>query len=222
MTTMIEGQAVETVTTFTVPVSVLRDLALAAVAAGKDDTLPTITGVFMEWNEHGLRAVATDRYRLAVVEYHPWNTPDNVRWPCTVEGSALVPAKELTAYVKTLPKPRVRDRWEPTVVIAPGEGDITFTCVHDGGELSRTIRTLDGAFPKYRSLMPDTFTGGDGDGICMDPKYLSDLAKMPDTGKAGARLRQNEANRPMMWDAGEPDRDRITWRYLLMPIRRQS
>lgn len=221
MTTMIEGQTVETVTTLTVPVSVLRDLALSAVAAGKDDTLPTLTGVLMEWDRDGLRAVATDRYRLAVIDYHPGNVTDS-GWNVGADGSALVPAKELTAYVKTLPKPRVRDRHEPVVVIAPGEREITFTCVHDGGELSRTIRTLDGAFPKYRSLLPDTFTGGDEAGICMDPKYLADVSKMPDTGKAGARLRQNEANRPMMWDGGDPDRDRITWRYLLMPIRRQS
>lgn len=221
MTTMIEGQTVETVTTFTVPVSVLRDLSLAGVAAGKDDTLPTLTGVFMEWDRHGLRAVATDRFRLAVIDYHAGNVADS-GWNVGEGGSALVPAKDLTAYVKTLPKPRVRDRHEPVVVIAPGEHEITFTCVHDGGELSRTIRTLAGDFPKYRSLMPDTFTGGDEDGICMDPKYLADLSKMPDAGKAGVRLRQNEATRPMMWDAGDPNVDRITWRYLLMPIRRQS
>lgn len=221
MTTMIEGQTVETVTTFTVPVSVLRDLSLAAVAAGKDDMLPTLTGVFMEWDRDGLRTVATDRYRLAVIDYHAGNVADS-GWSVDADGSALVPAKELAAYVKTLPKPRARVRHEPSVVIAPGDGDISFTCVHDGGELSRTIRTLAGDFPKYGLMMPDTFTGGDEDGICMDPKYLSDLSRMPDAGKAGVRLRQNEATRPMMWDAGNPNIDAISWRYLLMPIRRQS
>lgn len=220
MTTMIEGQTVETVTTFTVPVSVLRDLSLAGVAAGKDVTA-VLTGVFMEWDRDGLRAVSTDRYRLAVIDYHAGNVADS-GWNVGADGSALVPAKELAAYVKTLPKPRVRDRWEPTVVVAPGESEVTFTCVHDGGELSRTIRTLAGDFPKYRSLLPDTFTGGDQDGIIMNAKYLADVSKMPDTGKAGARLRQNGANRPMVWDGGDPDRDRITWRYLLMPIRRQA
>ena len=39
-----------------------------AIAAGKDDTLPALTGIRMEINEDTLTMVATDRYRLAVRE----------------------------------------------------------------------------------------------------------------------------------------------------------
>jgi len=37
-----------------------------AIAAGKDDSLPTLTGVFVEINKNQITLAATDRYRLAV------------------------------------------------------------------------------------------------------------------------------------------------------------
>ncbi len=51
-TTSIEGTAVENVTVLALDVSVFRDLVMsAAVAAGKDDILPTLTGIRVEWAE---------------------------------------------------------------------------------------------------------------------------------------------------------------------------
>ncbi|MFM7981532.1 MAG: DNA polymerase III subunit beta, partial [Candidatus Fonsibacter sp.] len=44
-----------------------------AVAAGKDDSLPTLTGVFIEINENQITLAATDRYRLAVKKLD-WKT----------------------------------------------------------------------------------------------------------------------------------------------------
>lgn len=38
-----------------------------AIAAGKDDSLPTLTGVFVEINKNQITLAATDRYRLAVL-----------------------------------------------------------------------------------------------------------------------------------------------------------
>ena len=99
-TTTIDGTTVQQVSVFTVPVSVLRDLSLAAVAASKDAYVPTLTGVLLEWHGTGMRAVATDKYRLAVIDY--WHRDGE--WPEGASGSALVPAKELVAYVKSLPK----------------------------------------------------------------------------------------------------------------------
>ena len=56
-----------------------------AIAAGKDDTLPALTGIRMEINEDTLTMVATDRYRLAVRE---------LRWTPVAPGlntAVLVP-----------------------------------------------------------------------------------------------------------------------------------
>ena len=216
-TTTIEGTTVQQVSVFTVPVSVLRDLSLAAVAASKDAYVPTLTGVLLEWHGTGMRAVATDKYRLAVIDY--WHRDGE--WPEGASGSALVPAKELVAYVKGLPKPRVRDRYQPSVVITPGEGEVTFTCVHDGGELSRTIRTLDGQYPAWQPLFPKAYAPLDEMGISMSPKYLADIDKLPEVGqqRTGVQVRFTGEHRPMVWSAGDEERDAITWRYLLMPIR---
>ena len=43
-------------------------VAQVAVAAGRDDSLPTLTGVHVEINEESVTLAATDRYRLAVRE----------------------------------------------------------------------------------------------------------------------------------------------------------
>lgn len=217
MTTMIEGTTVQQVSVFTLPVHVLRDLATAAVAAGKDDYLPTLTGVLLEWHGTGMRAVATDRFRLAVIDY--WDRSGE--WPTGQFHKALVPAKELSAYVKGLPRPRRGQRTPDMAVITPGEGEVTFTCVHDGGELSRTIRTLDGEFPKYQGLTPDTFADLPADGIAMSARYLADIDKLPEVGQAqaGVRVQFTGPNKPMLWCAGDAEKDAITWTYLLMPMR---
>src|SRR4051812_6113603 len=65
-------------------------VAQVAIAAGRDDTLPILTGVRMEIEGSTLALLATDRYRLAVreIEWHPDDPAVNV--------AALVPAKTLS------------------------------------------------------------------------------------------------------------------------------
>ena len=46
-----------------------------AVAAGRDDSLPTLTGIHVDINKETITLAATDRYRLAVREIN-W-TPNN-------------------------------------------------------------------------------------------------------------------------------------------------
>ncbi len=47
-------------------------VAQVAIAAGRDDTLPTLTGIRMEIEGASIVLAATDRYRLAVREF-AWN-----------------------------------------------------------------------------------------------------------------------------------------------------
>src|SRR6266540_3497095 len=67
-----------------------------AVAAGRDDTLPMLTGVRIELEADKLTLLATDRYRLAVRELE-WrsDSPD-------ISLAALVPARTLNDTAKTL------------------------------------------------------------------------------------------------------------------------
>jgi DNA polymerase-3 subunit beta len=113
-----------------------------ALAAGRDDTLPVLTGVRIEIEGEQLTLAATDRYRLAVRTL-PWRpaTPD-------LSVTALVPARTLAETAKALTT-------GPEVVLAlsaagAGEGMIGF----EGSGRRATSRLLEGEFPKYRSLLP--------------------------------------------------------------------
>lgn len=213
-TTMIEGTTVEQVTALLVPVDVLRELATAAVAAGTDNTLPNLTGVRLEWSDEGIDAVATDRYRLANVYWdgkHRSFAGSMLTGIC--EGAVLLPAKELVAYVKSLPK--ASKRGTPALVAVRPEGDgVRFTCDTGEGEVSRMIPTLDGEFPKWRSLLPTEW--GAVEAIAMDSKYVADVAKMPTPRHAPVRVQFTMPTRPMVW-SGESEF--VQWQYLLMPMR---
>ena len=53
-------------------------VAQVAIAAGRDDSLPTLTGVHIEVNEESVTLAATDRYRLAVREIQWAPTTPNI------------------------------------------------------------------------------------------------------------------------------------------------
>jgi DNA polymerase-3 subunit beta len=119
-------------------------VAQVAVAAGRDETLPMMTGVRVELNGTSLAMLATDRYRLAMREMQ-WNPDDP-----DISLNALVPAKTLNDTAKAL------GPLGGEVVIAlaqgnAGEGMIGFA----GGTRRTTSRLLDGAnYPPVRSLFP--------------------------------------------------------------------
>jgi DNA polymerase-3 subunit beta len=114
-----------------------------AVAAGRDDTLPMLTGVRMEMEGSALTMLATDRYRLAVREMQ-WR-PDEER-----TTHALIPAKTLNDTAKTL-GPIGGDVTIALSRGAAGEGMIGFAA----GTRRTTSRLLDGELPNVRSLFPD-------------------------------------------------------------------
>jgi DNA polymerase-3 subunit beta len=117
-------------------------VAQVALAAGRDDTLPVLTGVRVEIEGDVVTLAATDRYRLAVRTL-PWR-PEQPGMSAT----ALVPARTLADTAKALTS-------GPEVTLAlssggAGEGMIGFA----GGGRRTTSRLLEGEFPKYRSLLP--------------------------------------------------------------------
>jgi DNA polymerase III subunit beta len=119
-------------------------VAQVAIAAGRDDTIPMLTGVRMELDGTTLSLLATDRYRAAVRELS-WRPGDD-----TISLQALVPARTLADTAKTLGPAG----GEVTVALARGgvgEGMIGFA----GGSRRTTSRLLDPDFPKIRSLFPE-------------------------------------------------------------------
>ncbi len=121
-------------------------VAQVALAAGRDDTLPVLTGVRFEIEGDQLTLAATDRYRLAVRTL-PWRPAD-----AGVSTTALVPARTLSETARALTAGP-----EVTLALASGsgaEGMIGF----EGAGRRTTSRLLEGEFPKYRSLLPSEST----------------------------------------------------------------
>jgi DNA polymerase III subunit beta len=130
-------------------------VAQVAVAAGRDDTLPMLTGVRLEIDGARLTLAATDRYRLAVRELD-WNPED----PSAEAVQVLVPARTLNDAAKSL-------AGSTTLTIAlagtsssggSGEGIIGFTGSTNGRASRATTRLLDATFPAYRSLLPNEWS----------------------------------------------------------------
>ncbi len=111
-----------------------------AVAAGRDDTLPVMTGVRLEIDGAKLVMAATDRYRLAAREI-TWRPNDTA-----MSVAALVPARTLLETAKTL-------AGAAEVILAlsaDGDGLIGFS----GSARQTTARLIDGQFPPYQGLWP--------------------------------------------------------------------
>lgn len=121
-------------------------VAQVAVAAGRDDTLPMLTGVRLEFEGSLVTMIATDRYRLAIRELR-WR-PDNA----DLNTAALVPARTLAETARTLGALG----GEVTLAMSDGgmgEGLIGFS----GAGRRTTSRLLNDDFPKVKSILPDSY-----------------------------------------------------------------
>jgi DNA polymerase-3 subunit beta len=113
-----------------------------AIAAGRDDTLPMLTGVRLEIEDDLITLAATDRYRLAVREF-AWRPETS-----GLSAAVLVPARTLADAAKTLTS-------GPEITLSlssgsSGEGILGLS----GKDRETTTRLLDAEFVKYRAIMP--------------------------------------------------------------------
>lgn len=113
------------------------------IAAGRDDTLPMLTGIRVEIEGEKLTLAATDRFRLAVRDLS-WTptSPDS-------STAVLVPARTLADAAKSL-----AGSGGGTVTVGLGDGLLGLAA---GGRRT-TVRLLDVEFVKYRSLLPTSST----------------------------------------------------------------
>jgi DNA polymerase III subunit beta len=128
----------------------------SATAAGRDDTLPALTGVRIEIEGDTLTLISTDRYRLAVRE---------LRWtPARPDLSAavLVPARALAETARSLTSGA-----EVSIALAlPGDAEAGGGAGSGGGGdgmigfggagRRTTTRLLGGEFPRYQTLLPSS------------------------------------------------------------------
>jgi DNA polymerase III sliding clamp (beta) subunit (PCNA family) len=219
MTDIIEHDNVEelkqtVVPGFTIPGHTLRDMLTAGlIAVGKDEGLPSLTGVRLEWSETvpELKVVSTDRYRLMVASADM----DNVG-TFGDDVAVSIHRKDVADLVKALPK-LTRGRI-PEMVRVTVLGDSVLV---EGEGWSRTFTALQGEFPKYRSLLPREDTYAPVERISFNPKFLGDIAKIPGERNMPVTLRFVDERRPMVGTV-RGDNGVSEYLYLLMPVRLTS
>src|ERR1700759_2990656 len=123
-------------------------ISQVAIAAGRDDTLPMLTGIRVEISGNTVVLAATDRFRLAVREL-TWSALSS-----DVEAAVLVPAKTLAEAAKT-----GTDGSDVRLALGagPGVGKEGLLGISGNGKRS-TTRLLDAEFPKFRQLLPAEHT----------------------------------------------------------------
>ncbi len=122
-------------------------VAQAVTAAGRDDMLPVLTGVKLEFDGTGLTLLATDRFRLSMRELQ-WRPAQS-----DLTTSALVPARVLSDVSKALPPGSDLDIALDTTGSGT-EGLIGFDSSSGGAARRTTTRMIDGSFPNVRQLFP--------------------------------------------------------------------
>lgn len=117
-----------------------------AIAAGRDDSLPTLTGIHVDINKETITLAATDRYRLAVREIN-W-TPNDPE----LTTSALLRARTLADAARHIASTK-----NVSFAIAPTTSNERLVGFASDSK-SMTSRQLDGTFPPYRHLLPSEST----------------------------------------------------------------
>ncbi len=127
--------------TVSVPARAFVDtVQTVARAASRDETRPVLTGILVSASGRELQMVATDSYRLSV---------KRTELEEALEGSfeANVPARALQELA------RLAQGGEDRLTVGVGANQIVFQV---GGAVLSS-RLIDGQFPNYRQLVPESF-----------------------------------------------------------------
>jgi DNA polymerase-3 subunit beta len=161
-----------------------------AIAAGKDDSLPTLTGVFVEINKNQITLAATDRYRLAVREL-TWSAQD-----ANIETTSLLRARTLADAAKSL-----IGSTQVTIALAPATTSEKLVGFISEGK-AMTSRVLDGSFPPFRHLLPNESTA---DAIIEVAPFLDSVRRVALVTDKTVPLRLNFSNNALQLEAGTGD-----------------
>jgi DNA polymerase-3 subunit beta len=119
--------------------ALLETVDRVARSASRDESRPVLTGILVRFEAGKLVMVATDSYRLSVKE-----TELDAAAP---ELEAIIPARALQELA------RLGAAGADTVELGVHENHVVFGT----GDAWLTTRRIDGQFPNYRQLMPETF-----------------------------------------------------------------
>jgi DNA polymerase III subunit beta len=118
----------------------VQTVSRVARSASRDETRPVLTGILMSASGPELRMVATDSYRLSVKE--------TVLEP-PLQGSleANVPARALAELVRI-----AQQAASESLAVSVGQNQVVFEL----GDIVLSSRLIDGQFPNYRQLLPES------------------------------------------------------------------
>jgi DNA polymerase-3 subunit beta len=126
--------------TFTVVSDVFLDtVSRVARSASRDESRPVLTGVLVRFEGSNLVMAATDSYRMSVKE-------TELKESAGAELEAIVPARALTELSRV-----AQDAVELRIGVQ--ENHVVFGT----GDVWLTTRRIDGQFPNYKQLLPETF-----------------------------------------------------------------
>ena len=115
-------------------------------AASRDDGRPLLTGVLLSRVEGSIRMVATDSYRMAMRDLSGTNGLPG-------EEDLLVPARALSE-LQRLPASIISEGSDTNRVgVAASSNEITFW----QGKVQISTRLLEGKYPDYKQLIPDSY-----------------------------------------------------------------
>ncbi len=115
-----------------------ESLRQVVLAASSDDSRPILTGVLLAAEHDGLRLVATDSFRLAMRDVPGASVLE--------EGqSVLIPSRALGELNRILGQGE-------TVELKLGDREASFSV----GDVRLVTRLIEGDFPNYRGLIPDS------------------------------------------------------------------
>ena len=109
-------------------------------SASRDESRPVLTGVLVRFEGNKLVMAATDSYRLSVKETALSDSPGR-------EIEAIVPARALGELA------RIAQGDGETIRVGVQENQVVFGV----DDVWLTARRIDGQFPNYKQLLPETF-----------------------------------------------------------------
>jgi DNA polymerase-3 subunit beta len=124
----------------------VETVSRVARSASRDETRPILTGILVSASGAELRMVATDSYRLSVKE-----TPLERELQGSFEAN--VPARALQELVRLVPTGGTDEEEAPSLTVGVRANQIVF----QAGGAVLSSRLIDGQFPNFRQLLPDTY-----------------------------------------------------------------
>jgi DNA polymerase III subunit beta len=179
--------------TGTLPAEVFAEaISQVAIAAGRDDTLPMLTGIRVEISGETVVLAATDRFRLAVREL-TWSALSS-----DVEAAVLVPAKTLAEAAKAGTE---GSDVRLSLGAGTGVGKDGLLGISGNGKRS-TTRLLDAEFPKFRQLLPPEHSSVATINVAELTEAIKLVALVADR---GAQVRMEFADGVLRLSAGADD-----------------